>query len=263
MTICSVTDQFISVPGGQVFVRRWNPLKSNGLAPVVLLHDSLGCVGLWRSFPEQLANILGRDVIAYDRLGFGQSSPRSELPSVDFLKEEASIYFPIIRDALELSEYMILGHSVGGPMALLIAAADENCNCAITLAGMVFLEEHSLDGIRAAKKFFAEQSEFNRLARWHQDKTQWVISAWTDTWLSPEFSDWSITADIESIKYPVLAIHGELDEFGSKAFPEKIVAHVGGLSSMKIIEGCGHVLHREKEADVLESISCFLTHVEN
>jgi hypothetical protein len=32
---------------------------------------------------------------------------------------------------------------------------------------------------------------------------------------------------------------------------------------MKIIEGCGHVLHREKEADVLESISCFLTHVEN
>jgi pimeloyl-ACP methyl ester carboxylesterase len=44
-------------------------------APLVLMHDSLGSVDLWREFPAQLAAATGREVIAYDRLGFGHSDP--------------------------------------------------------------------------------------------------------------------------------------------------------------------------------------------
>ena len=68
-------DRLIALADGQVFVRHW-PVAGSTLAPIVLLHDSLGCVALWRDFPAQLAAASGRDVIAYDRLGYGQSSPR-------------------------------------------------------------------------------------------------------------------------------------------------------------------------------------------
>ncbi|MGH8437583.1 MAG: alpha/beta fold hydrolase [Pseudomonas sp.] len=40
---------------------------------MVLFHDSLGCIALWRDFPQQLSEATGREVVAYDRLGFGQS----------------------------------------------------------------------------------------------------------------------------------------------------------------------------------------------
>ena len=49
-----VIDSFVEVPGGEIFVRCWN-VEGGELAPIVLLHDSLGCVDLWRDFPVDLA----------------------------------------------------------------------------------------------------------------------------------------------------------------------------------------------------------------
>ena len=67
----------VSTPDGHLFVKRWQPQtgagNAPGKAPIVLMHDSLGSVALWRDFPEQLAVATSREVIAYDRLGFGQS----------------------------------------------------------------------------------------------------------------------------------------------------------------------------------------------
>lgn len=42
-------------------------------APLVLLHEGLGSVGLWRGFPAALAAATGRRVIAYSRHGHGRS----------------------------------------------------------------------------------------------------------------------------------------------------------------------------------------------
>ena len=70
-------DLFAPSAEGRVFVRRW-PVEGSGRAPIVLLHDSLGSVAQWRDFPSKLAQATSREVIAYDRLGFGQSDPRDE-----------------------------------------------------------------------------------------------------------------------------------------------------------------------------------------
>ncbi|MCJ9712629.1 alpha/beta hydrolase, partial [Bordetella hinzii] len=67
-------DDFIETDQGRLYARRWRAADT-GLPPVVLLHDSLGCVALWRDFPQRLAEATGREVIAYDRLGFGRSDP--------------------------------------------------------------------------------------------------------------------------------------------------------------------------------------------
>ncbi|MFS6991914.1 alpha/beta fold hydrolase, partial [Escherichia coli] len=85
--------------------------------PIILLHDSLGSVELWRDFPERLAEITGRQIIAYDRLGFGQSSPHPDFLDIDFVKNEAIEGFSVIIEQFKIQDFMVMGHSVGGGMA--------------------------------------------------------------------------------------------------------------------------------------------------
>src|SRR5690606_11496381 len=156
-------DSYVDVPGGRVFVRRWRAgayLRS----PIVLLHDSLGCVDMWRDFPAELAKVTNRDVIAYDRLGFGKSSPRMEPPSVAFIAEEAGIYFPGIQRALDVSRFALFGHSVGGAMAVTIAAVHgQFCDAVVTESAQAFVEERTLSGIRTAKEQFGDPEQLSKI----------------------------------------------------------------------------------------------------
>src|SRR5436305_10552411 len=113
-------DRVVNAPGGAIFVRRWDPTPAARAAPLILLHDSLGCVDLWRDFPATLAGHLGAPVVAYDRLGFGRSSGRTEPPAADFIREETEEVFPALRGELGIADFALFGHSVGGAMALVI-----------------------------------------------------------------------------------------------------------------------------------------------
>jgi pimeloyl-ACP methyl ester carboxylesterase len=247
-------DTNVDVPGGRVFVRRW--AGGDQRAPIVLLHDSLGSVEQWRDFPQALATATQRDVVAYDRLGFGRSSARDARPSIDFIDEEA-VVFPALADALELSRFVLFGHSVGGAMALAIAATQgTRCEAVVTESAQAFVETRTLEGIRAAKAAFEDETQLARLAKWHGDKSRWVLDAWTEVWLSLEFASWSIDAALPRIACPVLAIHGERDEFGSVAFPQRIAQ--GVRDGRMIVHPCGHVPHRECTEDVLRWVAAFL-----
>ncbi|HBN8231334.1 alpha/beta hydrolase [Pseudomonas paraeruginosa] len=54
----------IDTPRGQLFAKRWTPAAAGAAAPSVLLHESLGCVALWRNVPERLAAASGHPVVA-------------------------------------------------------------------------------------------------------------------------------------------------------------------------------------------------------
>ena len=253
-----VLDSLVEVPGGSIFVRRWSAGHSER-PPIVLLHDSLGCVDQWRDFPDALARATNRPAVAYDRLGFGKSTQRSERPSVDFVADEAVRFFPPLRRALGITRFSLFGHSVGGAMALAIAALQgEACEAVVTEAAQAFVEPRTLAGIRSAKEQFDDPGQFERLARWHGVKAKWVLDVWTEVWLLPEFSSWSLDEHLGRIKCPVLAIHGELDEYGSVAFPRRITGGVKGPSQLSILPRCGHVPHRERREEVLRLTSSFL-----
>ena len=144
-----VYDAWVEVPGGQVWTRSWCPPDSQAAA-WVLLHDSLGSVEQWRGFPQALAQHTGRRVVAYDRLGFGQSSVRHTPAQHDFIDVEAQQVLPALTQALGLPRYVLLGHSAGGGMALRAAAEPgSGCVAVVTLAGQAFIEERTLEGIRA------------------------------------------------------------------------------------------------------------------
>nr|WP_298726429.1 alpha/beta hydrolase [uncultured Steroidobacter sp.] len=254
----ATTDSWVDVPGGRIFVRQWQVTRPAGAA-LVLLHDSLGSVELWRDFPALLAEAANRHVVAYDRLGFGQSTQRTDRPSIEFIDAEAEEYFPVLRRALGLDRFALFGHSVGGSMALRIAASlGEACDAVITESAQAFVESRTLDGIRAAQSLFEDPAQLQKLAKWHGDRAQWVLDAWIKVWLSPEFASWSLDPQLGRIRCPVLAIHGDRDEYGSEAFPRRIAGGVSGPSQMILLEECGHVPHRERREEVLQLTAAFL-----
>ena len=234
-----VYDAWVEVPGGQVWTRSWCPPDSQGAA-WVLLHDSLGSVEQWRGFPQALAQHTGRRVVAYDRLGFGQSSVRHTPAQHDFIDVEAQQVLPALTQALGLPRYVLLGHSAGGGMALRAAAEPgSGCVAVVTLAGQAFIEERTLEGIRTAQRAFEDSAQFARLARWHGERARWVLDAWTQVWLSPAFRHWSLGEHLGRITCPVLALHGDADEYGSSACPRAIVEGVGGPAQMALLADSG------------------------
>ncbi len=252
------TDILLNVKGGTVFARRWQPAVTSTTVPLVLLHDSLGCVDMWRDFPGALARQLSRPVIAYDRLGFGRSSPREQLPTADFIREEGEENLPAVLSGLGITDFALFGHSVGGAMALVAAArADGRCKAVVSESAQAFVEDRKFSSIREARVRFQEPDQFNRLEKWHGSKARWVLEAWTKVWLSPEFASWSLEPDLPLVRCPVLVIHGEEDEYGSIRFPETISRHIDGLAEMHILSGCGHVPHRERPDEVAELVARF------
>jgi pimeloyl-ACP methyl ester carboxylesterase len=253
-----VADIFIDAPGGKRFARVWGDPDASS-APIVLLHDSLGSVELWRDFPERLAEATGRAVVAYDRLGFGRSDPYPGALDADFIREEARSSLPALRARLGIERIILFGHSVGGGMSVCAGAAlPDSVVAVITESAQAFVEDRTLAGIREAEKDFAGPGQMERLARYHGDKAQWVLEAWTRTWLSPRFADWTLDAQLRRLRCPVLALHGDRDEYGSRLHPERIGSLPPGGGEVAIFEDCGHVPHREKPELVLQAVAGFV-----
>ena len=258
-------DHWIATPQGRLFARRWTPAAptANGAsttaAPIVLLHDSLGCVELWRDFPPQLALATGREVIAYDRLGFGHSDSYPGLLALDFVHTEAHTGFAVLCRQLGLARCVLFGHSVGGAMAAVCAAEfAQQCQALVTESAQAFVEERTLAGIRQARDAFAQPGELQRLHKYHGDKAGWVLDAWVNTWLNPAFRHWSLDAVLAQVQCPVLALHGENDEYGSVRQPERFATLPAGPTRLQLLPGCGHVPHREQPEVVLQAVKGFL-----
>ncbi|WP_431860575.1 alpha/beta fold hydrolase [Azospirillum sp.] len=258
------TDLWAEHPRGRIFARAWTPGSGAPAAPsaspIVLLHDSLGSVELWRDFPAALSAATGRRVIAYDRLGFGRSDPRADtLAPAGFIGDEARSFFPVLRERLGIRRFVAFGHSVGGGMAVHCAADfPDDCEALITESAQAFPEDRTLDAIAVAKEQFTDESQVGRLRKYHGDKARWVLDAWTDSWLHPEFARWTLAPVLPRVTCPVLAIHGIHDEYGTIRHPEMIGQLSGGPARVEIIPDTYHVPHRERPDLILGLVSGFL-----
>ena len=261
----TASDHWIATDSGTLFARAWVPSAPRGDADatILLLHDSLGCVELWRDFPEQLAVATRRAVVAYDRLGFGRSDAHPGPLAASFIHDEAVMVLPRLREALRAEigvDAMIpFGHSVGGGMAVAMAARfPDACTALVTESAQSFVEDRTLAGIRAARATFQQPGQVERLERYHGTKARWVLDAWIETWLDPAFAAWCLDDDLRGVRCATLALHGDRDEFGSPEHPARIARLVRGPSRVVILDGCGHVPHREQPTRVLGEVTRFL-----
>ena len=255
----SAQDTWVQGPGGRLFVRIWSPDMPTALAPIVLFHDSLGCVELWRRFPEQLCAHTGRQVIAYDRLGFGQSDARHAKLPLDFIAQEAETDFAAVRQQLGIGRFTLFGHSVGGGMAVHCAARfSDDCVALMTESAQAFVEDKTIQGLEDARALFQDPGQVARLKKYHGEKAEWILDAWINTWLSPAFAAWSLKPVLPQVTCPVLVIHGRDDEYGSPRHPELIGQLAGGASQVEIMADTRHVPHREQAEAVVSLITGFL-----
>ena len=262
----SCDDVWIATPHGRIFCRIWPASPDAGTpgdkAPVVLFHDSLGCVDLWKHFPARLAAATGRAVIAYDRLGFGRSDPRHDRLHGDFVADEAATFFPLVRERLGLGRFVAFGHSVGGGMAVHCAARDAAaCAALVTVAAQAFVGDETRRGVLAAKAQFEDACLFQRLDAYHGAKARWVLDAWTETWPDPAFAGWSLAGVLPLVTSPALVVHGVLDEYGSGRHPAMIGDLCAGPARVVMLPDTGHVPHRECPGELVALVAGFLAEV--
>jgi pimeloyl-ACP methyl ester carboxylesterase len=253
----------ITVAGRRLTARRIHPAQpGHGRTSLVFLHEGLGSIGQWRDFPERLVERTGLPALLYDRWGYGGSDPLTLPRPRDYLEREAEDSLPAVLDAAGIERPLLIGHSDGGSIALLFAAAYPEMPLAvITEAAHVFVEEVTLAGIREAEAAFRDKGLLARLARYHGDKTETVFRAWTETWPRADFRDWNMVARLPDITCPLLVMQGADDQYGSALQVETIVADSAGPAEACLVPGCGHAPHLEWPDHVLELMADYITRV--
>ncbi len=222
---------------------------------LVLLHEGLGSVAMWRGFPAALAERTGCGVFAYSRAGHGRSDPASLPREPDYLEREATDVLPDMLVAAGIERPVLLGHSDGGSIALVFAAHfPELVRGLILEAPHVFVEDLSVASIAAARANYP--SFRDRLGRYHDDVDA-TFRGWNDIWLDPRFRTWSIVDRLHRITVPVLTMQGADDEYGTLAQLDAIEAHVPGAQRL-VIAGSGHSPHRDAEQKVLDAAAAFV-----
>lgn len=254
------SEQLLYFQDHQLQVKTLTPEQLKPELPtLVLLHDSLGCISLWRDFPEKLAERTGLEVMLYDRRGYGNSTPFANTArQPDYLAREADALHELLQQ-LQISKAILFGHSDGGSIALLTAAKyPETIAGIVTEGAHVFVEEITLAGIRSAVQAYQQTNLPQKLLKYHGDKTDAVFRAWADIWLSDRFWDWNIELFLPAILCPSLIIQGEEDEYGTLAQVDAIVEQVRGPAQKLIIPKVGHTPHREATQQVLTATVDFI-----
>ncbi len=229
---------------------------------IIFLHDSLGCIELWRDFPQKIGTQTQCNVLVYDRHGYGKSSAfDSEKRTIDYLEKEADVLNSII-EKFKINQAIFLGHSDGGSIAIIAASKyPEKTKGIITEGAHVFVEDITLSGIREAKEAYQKTNLKHKLTKYHGDKVEALFNAWTETWLSQEYKDWNIEKFLPTIYCPVLVIQGEKDEYGSKEQVNSIIYHVKGVSEKYEVPNVGHTPHKESEVLTLSKCAAFIKRI--
>jgi pimeloyl-ACP methyl ester carboxylesterase len=248
------------VVDGQRLETLWIEPSDPSPETIVMLHEGLGSIALWKDFPQRLAVRTACRVLVYSRYGHGNSDKLMKKRPVEFMHHEGEIVLPQLLDKLKIERPILLGHSDGGSIALIFAGRyPERPRALILEAPHVFVEDHGLASIAAAKIAFEATDFRDRLARYHAQVDE-VFRGWNDIWLDPRFRSWNIESYLESIRCPVLCIQGEQDEYGTQAQVEAIQAQVPS-TEIVMLQDCKHSPHRDQREATLEKMAAFVDRV--
>lgn len=254
--------QTIDMPGGSIECASWGPSPSE--APtLVLLHEGLGCLELWRDFPQRLAEATGAGVFAYSRLGYGRSDPTALPRPLDYMTREACDVLPGILDAIGLQRGLLVGHSDGASIAAIYAGSisDPRIRGLVLMAPHFFTEEMGLAEIADAKVMFDSSSLHEKMGRYHND-AEATFRGWNDAWLHPDFKNWNVGDCIDHWRIPALAIQGEDDQYGTLAQIREMEERAYSPVETVILKGCRHSPHLDQPEKTITSIADFYGRLE-
>jgi pimeloyl-ACP methyl ester carboxylesterase len=228
-------------------------------APViVMLHEGLGCVGLWGEFPDRLAAATGAGVFVYSRAGYGRSTPVKLPRPLTFMQDEARDVLPRLLAAIGFRRGLLLGHSDGASIAAIHVGSvqDHRVRGLVLIAPHFLTEDMGIAEIARARAAFAATDLRAKLARWHDD-VDTAFKGWSEAWLDPDFRNWSITDALAYIRVPILIVQGERDQYGTARQIEVAQQECSCPVEVALLPGIGHAPHREAPAATLRAVSDF------
>lgn len=239
----------------------WGP-RPDEAPTLVLLHEGLGCVALWRDFPEALVEATGCGVFAYSRFGYGGSDPVTLPRPMTYMHDEALSVLPRVLDAADVRRAILIGHSDGGSIAAIHAGTvrDPRVPGVVMLAAHFFVEDLNIASILAIRQTYEESDLRTRLARYHRD-VDVAFHGWNDAWLDPRFRAFDITDQVACIQVPVLALQGVEDPYGSGEQLRVLERAARCDVETRLIAGARHSPHIEVRQATMEAIVPFVRHV--
>ncbi len=239
----------------------WIGREQSDRPVIVMLHEGLGSIALWKDFPELLAARTGCGVLLYSRYGHGNSDKLLEKRPVTFMHHEGEVVLAELLEKVQIERPILLGHSDGGSIALIFAGKHPEAVRALILeAPHVFVEDLSVASITQAKVNYQTTDLPRKLSRHHAHvaATFW---GWNDIWLDPDFRSWNIEEYLAAIRCPVLCLQGEQDEYGTIAQVEAIKAQASQAEIVMLPE-CKHSPHRDQAERTLDRMVEFVTRLD-
>jgi pimeloyl-ACP methyl ester carboxylesterase len=268
----------LQVSGGSLETGWWGPGPAE--APtLVLLHEGLGSVALWRDVPGRLAEATGWGVFAYSRFGYGNSDTTPLPRPMTYMHHEAHVVLPEVLRAAGIRRAVLIGHSDGGSIAAIYAGTPASfpamCRPSahegpgaprhngtallglVTIAAHFFVEDLNIASIRQIAASYETGDLRQRLARYHLD-VDVAFRGWNDAWLDPRFRAFDITGFLPAIQVPILALQGADDPYGTddqlKVFADNVRAPI----ETRLIPGAKHSPHLEAKDATLAAITDFI-----
>jgi len=240
--------------------------------PLVLFHGD-GAIGNRDFYPIFAGLSRRRRVIAVDLPGFG----RSERNGDDFAPDQMVRQVASVVDALGLRRVDVLGHSSGGPLALLFAAQSPKLVRRLVLVAAVGVLRPEallrgvlhdrLTGMRDSSKIAAGvvETSGNALVTFAgllggssggiSDSGLAGNSA--GALLALALLDYNFGAALFGIRAPTLLVWGDRDELAPVRIARVLEARIPG-SKLVFIEDAAHVIMREQPAALAELVTSYL-----
>lgn len=238
----------------------WSWGQIDGTRPViVMLHGGLDCTSTWKDLPQVIADTTQLPVLSYDRWGYGGSDALTGGRERSYRVEESGPVFGELLRHFGIGRALLFGHSDGGAMAILAAAAHPQlieavCACSPTVA----LDLPMVRAIGQARQAFEAGGLRERLARHHGDNTDAMFWGWYAPWSDEAAVHWSMHEQIAAARCPVSAVFGEEDEYGWRVSAGALIAHASMPLEISALPGIGHHPQLQARAVVLDVVQRLL-----
>jgi len=198
--------------------------------------------------------------LVYDRQGYGKSSPFAITKRTNrYLHDEAAELIRIL-DALNIRKAVLYGHSDGATIALIAAALYPERIAGLLVEGPhSFVEKICQNEVRKSRELAKHNSLLKNLEKYHGENTAELFQLWHETWLSDEFSSWTIIPLLKNIQVPVLGFQGEHDQFGTIEQLNILEREIPSEMSVAEIANAGHTPRKEAETETMNRIKDYFS----
>ncbi|MSP31352.1 MAG: alpha/beta hydrolase [Pseudolabrys sp.] len=252
---------FLDIGAQRLEYRMIGP-RPDAAPTIVMLHEGLGCVGLWGDFPDRLQAATGAGVFVYSRAGYGQSSPVVLPRPLTYMHIEARETLPRLLETICFQRGLLLGHSDGASIAAIYAGThqDHRVGGLVLIAPHFFTEDSGITPIVEARKAYETTDLRARLSRWHKDVDN-AFKGWNGAWLDPNFRQWDITEQLAYIRVPVLIVQGADDQYGTVKQIEIAQQECYCPVEVALLPNAKHSPQREAPEATLKAIAEFVKRV--